>query len=331
MTLQYWKIFKVNNGREISFPAVGLLRHNNSLVTVSSSDDDVCDDDATFTWTQKIEKSELKCPGEDGSIGAGEKGTEGNSCVLGALGTEIVTRLSKIEEIIRSPEIKTISPPHDTTTSGTTTITTATMRTRPQTTSSCVDAPGSGVYVLTSGVKVYCEDGWTVFQRRINGNVDFQRGWDDYANGFGQIDGKFWLGLDNIHEMTRGGGCRLKIELWDFNGTQAHADHSSFSIESAGNVYRLHVSGYTGAAGYAVGWHNGAPFSTWDRNNDGSSLNCASRFGGNQGWWFKNCLACALNGVWMRESTGHAHGIVWGSWKSYAEPLKATKMKFRCD
>ena len=43
------------------------------------------------------------------------------------------------------------------------------------------------------------------------------------------------------------------------------------------------------------------------------------------------CFYSALNGVWMRQSSGGAHGIIWYNWKGYDEPLKETKMKLRCD
>ena len=33
-----------------------------------------------------------------------------------------------------------------------------------------------------------------VFQRRQNGRVDFYRDWDDYRNGFGDVEGEHWLG-----------------------------------------------------------------------------------------------------------------------------------------
>ena len=33
-----------------------------------------------------------------------------------------------------------------------------------------------------------------IIQRRQNGVVDFQRGWDDYLAGFGDFCGDFWLG-----------------------------------------------------------------------------------------------------------------------------------------
>ncbi|XP_076805269.1 microfibril-associated glycoprotein 4-like [Clavelina lepadiformis] len=272
----------------------------------------VCDDDVNNSSMQKGDKGDVGRSGKSGIPGAqgdpgakgepgeaGQKGMQGESCALGSLVTDLATRLAKIEELVPPP--------------------------------SCATSTSNGPRTLTSGIEVYCEDGWTIFQRRIGGSVSFGRRWDDYANGFGQIDGEFWLGLDNIHQMTRGGGCRLKIELWDFHGNQAYADYSSFSIESAENLYRLRVSGYSGNAGDSLAYHNGHPFSTEDSDNDSSGGNCATRRGGSQGWWFNNCSHSRLNGVWMRQSSGSYHGIIWKDWKGGDESLKETKMKLRCD
>lgn len=33
-----------------------------------------------------------------------------------------------------------------------------------------------------------------MFQRRIDGNVDFYRNWTDYQHGFGDLIAEFWLG-----------------------------------------------------------------------------------------------------------------------------------------
>ena len=35
---------------------------------------------------------------------------------------------------------------------------------------------------------------WAIIQKRINGVVDFERGWSSYVSGFGHISGEHWLG-----------------------------------------------------------------------------------------------------------------------------------------
>jgi len=56
----------------------------------------------------------------------------------------------------------------------------------------------------------------------------------------------------------------------------------------------MHVSGYKGNAGRdALSYHNGQKFTTFDRDNDQSSLNCAADYGG--GFWYKTCIYCCVN------------------------------------
>lgn len=48
--------------------------------------------------------------------------------------------------------------------------------------------------------QVYCEmqedGGWTVFQKRSGPNVDFNRNWEDYQNGFGDLTRKYLLTVE---------------------------------------------------------------------------------------------------------------------------------------
>ncbi|XP_052813147.1 semaphorin-5A-like [Mya arenaria] len=63
---------------------------------------------------------------------------------------------------------------------------------------------GSGVYRITpwnthKEVDVYCDmdtdgGGWTVFQRRFDGSIEFNRSFVEYEQGFGSLDGEFWMG-----------------------------------------------------------------------------------------------------------------------------------------
>ena len=70
----------------------------------------------------------------------------------------------------------------------------------------------NGVYTIdpddSGAFDVFCDQttaggGWTVFQKRLDGSVDFSRGWADYKRGFGNLNGEFWLGLDKINRLTK--------------------------------------------------------------------------------------------------------------------------------
>ncbi len=58
--------------------------------------------------------------------------------------------------------------------------------------------------------------GWTIFQRRVDGSVDFYRNWVDYKNGFGNLTTEFWLGLDKIHRLSSSEQNVLRVDLETF-------------------------------------------------------------------------------------------------------------------
>ena len=81
---------------------------------------------------------------------------------------------------------------------------------------------------------------------RLDGSVDFYRNWTDYKQGFGNLGGEFWLGLDNIHRLTNQTNNTLRVELEDFDGNTAYAEYNTFAVADEADNYRLSVAGYTG-------------------------------------------------------------------------------------
>jgi hypothetical protein len=181
---------------------------------------------------------------------------------------------------------------------------------------------------------VYCDmttdgGGWTVFQKRFDGSVDFYRGWQDYKTGFGNLNGEFWLGNDKIHRLTKRKITVLRVDVEDWNGNTGYAMYSSFVIADKSDSYRLDVSGYSGTAGDSLTTgpalnqvSNGMKFSTLDRDNYKipTSPSCAIRYEG--AWWYNRCYASHLNGKYNKT-------MCWWSLKSDYRSLKTSQMKLK--
>ncbi|CAB4025896.1 Hypothetical predicted protein, partial [Paramuricea clavata] len=129
--------------------------------------------------------------------------------------------------------------------------------------------------------------GWTLFQRRQDGSVDFYRGWSNYKVGFGNLTGEFWLGLDKIHRLTTSSTQSiLRIDMWDFAGTHAFAEYKNFSVASESDSYKLNIGNFSVQN---ISNLNGMMFTTNDRDNDVNiDHNCASKRQG--AWWISNFL-----------------------------------------
>ena len=179
-----------------------------------------------------------------------------------------------------------------------------------------------------------CYDGWTVFQRRIDGSVNFTRGWDDYVNGFGNKIGEFWLGLDTIYQLTSQGTCELYLYLRAEENhpiqTVGYARYSYFQLEGPETNYTLNVSGFSGNVTDSFLYHHGKQFSTIDRDNDEfSSGSCADIYNG--GWWYGACHSSNLNGKYLNGSHAtYADGIEWSRTWTYYYSLIEVEMRLKC-
>ena len=103
-------------------------------------------------------------------------------------------------------------------------------------------------------IQVLCDmntegGGWTVFQRRLDGSFDFYRGWESYKEGFGDLNGEFWLGNDNLHRLTAIANVTMRADLEDFDGNIRYAEYTTFKVADESDNYRLLIGGYRGTAG----------------------------------------------------------------------------------
>uniref|UniRef100_A0A8C4T5L6 Fibrinogen C-terminal domain-containing protein n=1 Tax=Erpetoichthys calabaricus TaxID=27687 RepID=A0A8C4T5L6_ERPCA len=198
----------------------------------------------------------------------------------------------------------------------------------------------SGIYLIRPRnvnqlLQVWCEQsyqngGWAVIQKRQDGSVNFFRTWEHYKQGFGNIDGEYWLGLDSIHWLTTQDDYRLLVLLEDWNGRQVYAEYDSFRVENEREQYRLRLGHYQGTAGDSLSWHNNKAFTTLDRDHDAYTGNCAHFQKG--GWWYHTCAHSNLNGVWYKGGhyrSRYQDGVYWAEFRGGSYSLRKVTMMIR--
>lgn len=139
---------------------------------------------------------------------------------------------------------------------------------------------------------------WTVIQLRgpRNGEsmlVNFNRSWNDYKNGFGNLSNEFWYGNDFIHKLTYDDDMELKVQLDAWDGQRIELEYDTFRVDSEENQYNLFVNGFRGNDTKldALKYHHNQDFSTYDRQNDKTGINdseqcCSCSKSYASGWWF---------------------------------------------
>ncbi|XP_070572212.1 fibrinogen-like protein 1 [Ptychodera flava] len=190
-------------------------------------------------------------------------------------------------------------------------------------------------------ISVYCEmddgKGWTVFQRRLDGSVDFNRLWLGYKEGFGDLSAEHWLGNDNLFYLTSGKrSYELCIVVTDWSGKSFTAVYSDFKVGGPTSMYKLTLGEFMGgSAGDSLlhisskfKVHHGQQFSTEDMDNDSHSGNCAQVY--HSGWWFSSCFTSNLNGVYQSSSVLNEdwNGIIWSTLNGHYS-YKSSVMKIR--
>ncbi|XP_037730404.1 angiopoietin-related protein 7-like [Drosophila subpulchrella] len=179
----------------------------------------------------------------------------------------------------------------------------------------CPKSGPSGIYPIKLNGKMFLEapcnsTGWLIIQRRQDGSENFARSWSEYKNGFGNITGEFFIGLENLHKLTNSRTFELSFKLGNVKGDFKYALYDNFKIGNEAGGYRLQSIGtYSGTAGDSLRYNLNVMFHTFDRDD---SCKCAQAHSG--GWWYRCCSACPLNGEFHKNGKSRAYmGINWHS------------------
>ncbi|XP_034137207.1 fibrinogen C domain-containing protein 1 isoform X3 [Drosophila guanche] len=182
---------------------------------------------------------------------------------------------------------------------------------------------------------VACDGDWTVILNRSSDEINFERGWLDYKDGFGNLAGDFFIGLNKLHALTSAAIHELRIVFEDFDGHVAYAGYSTFAIGSERELYPLSLLGQFQAdlspsAGDSLSYHAGAKFSTIDGDNDNCvDCSCAQRYKG--AGWFNNCGTSNIMGQYHQQNYAQAgeSGIFWDTFQGKDYSLRRVRMMIR--
>ena len=191
-----------------------------------------------------------------------------------------------------------------------------------------------------SNVTVSCDQttdggGWLIYQRRLDGAVDFARNWSDYKIGFGIIGDdtkEMWMGNEKLFQIQQAYGSielEFRIEATAFNGDSCWAICYPFEIRPENESYSITwntVKASHRAMVAHINYHKEVEFSALDRQSPNCSTRCFPFFTG--AWWFKTCAYFYLNGKYTNIQTSWFSSIFIYGFKNI-ETLQTSCMMFR--
>uniref|UniRef100_H2XRG5 Fibrinogen C-terminal domain-containing protein n=1 Tax=Ciona intestinalis TaxID=7719 RepID=H2XRG5_CIOIN len=192
----------------------------------------------------------------------------------------------------------------------------------------------SGIYKVYSSnqrkLTVYCDmdtdgGGWTVFQRREDGSVNFYRNWKEYRTGFGEPDQEFWMGEDNLHYLSGEEKYELRVEMRNCVNVTKYAQYRYVEYYKI-HIYSVVENNNYIYSGNSLAIHNGQPFSAYDNDQDIYGSNCAFRDKG--AWWYKGCHHANLNGLYQPCKVAWTSAS-WYSFDDEHQGLRFIEMKVR--
>ena len=117
-----------------------------------------------------------------------------------------------------------------------------------------------------SGSRTPTQKEWTTILRRKGyGNPAnyFTRSPEEYKRGFGKENEEFFIGLDNLVEMTSSGSWMLEVTLVNNEDNDPEKEHTATynSFKVSGDKYELFIGGYESSSNMTNKLVNGTQ---WD-------------------------------------------------------------------
>ncbi|XP_065356014.1 fibroleukin-like [Calliphora vicina] len=156
-------------------------------------------------------------------------------------------------------------------------------------------------------IMVFCDmeiggGNWMHILRRIDGSENFTRPWSDYVNGFGKVEGEYWIGLDNLNALTNNNGRQQLYFHLEFDLESRYALYDNFLVGDASEIYKIKSVGtFNGTSGDGMADKLHKKFSTFDNDNDELDRNCAAEYGG---WWHSHCEYAEATGDYEYSKSG---------------------------
>ena len=179
-----------------------------------------------------------------------------------------------------------------------------------------------------------------MIQKRVDGNEDFEyKNWDDYVEGFGNVASDYWMGLEEIHQLSSERPMSLEVDIETYSGGEPFTfTYDMFALAGAEDNYRILLSGFSTSSDrlrndpFRMVYGN--MFTTRDRDNDQYNRdNCATtRQRG--GWWYRSDPLLNLNGNYEGDVpsptwTGIVMQYIDTSLSTPIRAIKSTEMRMR--
>ena len=184
--------------------------------------------------------------------------------------------------------------------------------------------------------------GWIMYQRRVDGTLNFTRNWEQYKHRFGTNGDnttELWLGNENVYQLLQSYGNKvvdLRIEVDTFYGDLGWIESSSFTMRNEAALYSMNWATTTASTTLmAREWdrHKTHSFKTYDKF--GSRRRCLKVYKG--GWWYrKGCSLVRLNGEYIKSAKPvntsiYIQGFSYMSLKRSRMMFRMTNVTYTCD